>query len=199
MLPPFQGMVLNVYFIISRSFMTSRMEVARLDLCLCILKKFQMKIRRDSKRSEFKCPACCKFNIVCTYLGNHGCSALVRILFPGFDFSELYSRDWLDLYLSRALGVPLDLEKKRLTLIDESNYILTLDFALKMLNIHERAECGVPVIIEGETGVGKTFLIDMLSKLWNYSLYKHWAVYTDRMVDFIKSSKTSKHSSMSID
>lgn len=106
-------------------------------------------------------------------------------------FSELYSRDWLDLYLSRALGVPLDPEKKRLTLIDDSNYILTLDFALKMLNIHERAECGVPVIIEGETGVGKTFLIDMLSKLWNYSLYKHWSLYTDRMMDFIKSSAAS--------
>lgn len=96
------------------------------------------------------------------------------------------------MYLSRALNVPLDPEKKRLTLIDDSNYILTLDFALKMLNIHERAECGVPVIIEGETGVGKTFLVDMLSKLWNYSLYKHWSLYTDRMMDFIKSSAASK-------
>ena len=83
------------------------------------------------------------------------------------------------------------MEKKRITLIDESNYILTLDFALKMLNIHERAECGVPVIIEGETGVGKTFLIDMLSKLWNYSLYKHWSLYTERMMDFIKSAAAS--------
>ena len=106
-------------------------------------------------------------------------------------FSDLYSRDWLDLYLSRALGVPLDPEKKRLALIDDSNYILTLDFALKMLNIHERAECGVPVIIEGETGVGKTFLIEMLSKLWNYSLYKHWSLYTERMMDFIKSAAES--------
>ena len=60
-----------------------------------------------------------------------------------------------------------------------------------MLNIHERAECGVPVIIEGETGVGKTFLIDMLSKLWNYSLYKYWSLYTDRMMDFLKSSAAS--------
>lgn len=87
--------------------------------------------------------------------------------------------------------MPLDPNKKRLTLIDESKYILTLDFALKMLNIHERAECGVPVIIEGETGVGKTFLIEMLSKLWNYSLYKHWSLYTERMMDFIKSSTES--------
>ena len=39
-----------------------------------------------------------------------------------------------------------------------------------MLNIHERRQCGIPVIIEGETGVGKTALINMLSKLWNHTL-----------------------------
>ena len=41
---------------------------------------------------------------------------------------------------------------------------------LQMLSIHERRECGIPVIIEGETGVGKTALISMLSKLWNHAL-----------------------------
>ena len=43
-----------------------------------------------------------------------------------------------------------------------------------MLNIHERRECGIPVIIEGETGVGKTALLEMLSQLWNYSWLCHW-------------------------
>ena len=38
-----------------------------------------------------------------------------------------------------------------------------------MLNIHERKECGVPVVIEGETGVGKSFLLELLSCLWNES------------------------------
>ena len=42
-----------------------------------------------------------------------------------------------------------------------------------MLNIHERKQCGVPVVIQGETGVGKTALIELLSKLWNVS-YKAW-------------------------
>ena len=50
--------------------------------------------------------------------------------------SDLYSRDVLDLYLSRALNI--ELEDNRLTLIDESNYVLTLDYTIKMLNIHER-------------------------------------------------------------
>ena len=38
-----------------------------------------------------------------------------------------------------------------------------------MLNIHERKECGTPVVIEGETGVGKSFLLELLACLWNES------------------------------
>jgi ABC-type uncharacterized transport system fused permease/ATPase subunit len=64
----------------------------------------------------------------------------------------------------------VELKDGRLTAIDDSNYVLTLDYTLKMLNMHERYMCGVPVIIEGETGVGKTALVEMLSKLWNQSL-----------------------------
>lgn len=70
--------------------------------------------------------------------------------------------------------------------------MLTLDFAIKMLNIHERAECGVPVIIEGETGVGKTALIEMLSKLWNFSLSRNWTLFRDRVLDYIKRRLDSK-------
>lgn len=87
--------------------------------------------------------------------------------------SELYSRVVLDNYLSRALSVRLN-KYGRLGLIDDSGYVLTLDYAIKMLNIHERYKCGVPVIIEGETGVGKTFLLEMLSKLWNQSHLLKW-------------------------
>ena len=97
---------------------------------------------------------------------------------------DLYSRDKLDEYLSRALNVPLT--NGRLTPIDEQNYVLTLDFTLKMLNIHERYECGVPAIIEGETGVGKTALIEMLSKLWNHSWVAQWEKNKDRLLDVIK-------------
>ena len=64
---------------------------------------------------------------------------------------------------------------KTLQLIDDENYILTLDYTLKMLNIHERRECGIPVIIEGETGVGKTELLKILSKLWNYTWVVQWS------------------------
>jgi len=52
-----------------------------------------------------------------------------------------------------------------------------------MLTIHERRECGVPVIIEGETGVGKTALINMLSKLWNHALIDEWRTLKGRIVE----------------
>ena len=60
--------------------------------------------------------------------------------------------------------------KNLTSLIDEHKYVMTLDYAVKMLSVHERRMCGVPVIIKGETGVGKTFLLEMLSHLWNESI-----------------------------
>ncbi len=103
----------------------------------------------------------------------------------------MYTRGCLDSLLSRALDVPLN-KSGRLSIIDDCRYVLTLDFALKMLNVHERAQGGVPVIIEGETGVGKTALIEMLSRLWNYSLFSTWNVYKERIMEFIKGKIQSR-------
>lgn len=72
-------------------------------------------------------------------------------------------------------------------MIDEDKYVLTLDYTLKMLNIHERYKCEVPVIIEGETGVGKTALVEMLSKLWNQSLQLKWKLEQSRLVELVDS------------
>ena len=55
-----------------------------------------------------------------------------------------------------------------------------------MLEVHERFECGIPVIIEGETGVGKTALVDMLSILWNLSLLGDWRLLRDRVLTLLK-------------
>ena len=98
---------------------------------------------------------------------------------------DLYTRDVLDKYLSRALNIPLS-KDHRLSPIDERQYVLTLDYTLKMLSINERYECGIPVIIVGETGVGKTALIEMLSQLWNYSWLAEWDRDKDRILDKIR-------------
>ena len=49
-----------------------------------------------------------------------------------------------------------------------------------------RYQCGVPVIIEGETGVGKTALVEMLSKLWNHSQVVLWKKQQKRLLDFMR-------------
>ena len=79
-------------------------------------------------------------------------------------------------------GKIVDEPKIRIKAIDDMKYVLTLDYALKMINIHERRECGIPVIIEGETGVGKTALIEMLSKLWNHAWLSQWETQKSKML-----------------
>ena len=90
----------------------------------------------------------------------------------------------MDKCISRALNVPL--QDGRLIAIDEENYVLTLDFTIKMLQIHERYECGEPIILQGETGVGKTSLLQMLSKLWNVSLDMELKRLKERMLEFLQ-------------
>jgi ABC-type uncharacterized transport system fused permease/ATPase subunit len=53
--------------------------------------------------------------------------------------------------------------------LQELNYVLTPDFTMKMLNISECMDCKSPLVISGETGVGKSFLIEAVSRLWNLS------------------------------
>ena len=91
----------------------------------------------------------------------------------------------LDQYLARALGVPSE-DDGSISVIDECKYVLTLDYTIKMLNIHERYECGIPVIIKGETGVGKTALVEMLSELWSRSLLHVWRKERGNIFDALR-------------
>ncbi len=121
------------------------------------------------------------------YCSYNGYYAYIVYLSDFYNISpnrELYSSKVLHKYLSRSLNIPL--KNDHLIPIQESQYVLTLDYTLKMLNIHERYECGIPVIIEGETGVGKTALVEMLSKLWNHSWVAQWERYKDRLVESVK-------------
>ena len=102
-----------------------------------------------------------------------------------YHFSELQNREILDQMLARALGLPSE-TGKRLAVIDDCNYVLTLDYTIKMLNIHERYSCGVPVIIKGETGVGKTALVEMLSCLWSNALLFLWNKEKNSVIDEVR-------------
>jgi len=66
----------------------------------------------------------------------------------------------LETYLALGLGVDVedreqragfDMQLGRLAAIAEHKFVLTLDFAMKMLCMHERIACRVPCTMEGET------------------------------------------------
>ena len=82
-------------------------------------------------------------------------------------------------YLSAAFHIPL--KDGVIELIKEKDFVLTHDFFRKMLSIHERRKCRIPVIIEGETGVGKTFLVEFVSLLWNFSWNSHLKLLRKRL------------------
>ena len=68
-------------------------------------------------------------------------------------------------YLQWAFGMSLatiDL------LLNQKQFVLTKDFTYKLLLIHERKKARLPLIIEGETGVGKTFLLEMYTNFMNH-------------------------------
>ncbi|XP_019858199.1 PREDICTED: uncharacterized protein LOC100640592 [Amphimedon queenslandica] len=88
-------------------------------------------------------------------------------------------------YLSFALNVRKD-EKGEIALIKTKKCVLTSDFVHKLLNIHERKGCGMPVVIEGETGVGSTFLLELLSSLWNHSWNEQLTLQRSRFKIFFK-------------
>ncbi|KAI3368624.1 hypothetical protein L3Q82_025623, partial [Scortum barcoo] len=73
------------------------------------------------------------------------------------DFDQLPRADKIE-HLCSVLGVkwPTD---------PDETYELTTDNILKMMAIHMRFRCGIPVIIMGETGCGKTRLIKFMCEL----------------------------------
>ncbi|KAM9447090.1 E3 ubiquitin-protein ligase rnf213-alpha-like [Clarias gariepinus] len=73
------------------------------------------------------------------------------------DFEEMPREDQLDI-IGRVLGVQ--------TIEDpDDTYQLTLDNVMKILAIHLRFESDIPVIIMGETGCGKTRLVQFMCDL----------------------------------
>ncbi len=69
--------------------------------------------------------------------------------------------------LSWLLDIPYDAFEKQMK---EIKFILTENFAYKLFHIHERKLTKLTLIIEGETGVGKTFLLNFYSLLLNSNI-----------------------------
>ena len=70
------------------------------------------------------------------------------------------------------------------------DYVFTMDNYLKMVLLFLRLRAGIPTIIIGETGSGKTYLIKMLSLIYGqnenlYVLKFHTGITDDMIINFI--------------
>jgi uncharacterized protein YegL len=120
---------------------------------------------------DFSVPESPQFRLLCTSPRLIEASLHREYERCGFEIpteSALAKRETLDSLISQAMNIPL--LNGRLAAIDDHSFVLTLDFAIKLVNINERVATNAPCIIEGETGAGKTFLSKMFGILINSSL-----------------------------
>ena len=101
-------------------------------------------------------------------------------------YRELKEQKTLQACLCAALRIHNDSSQSGLSVLQNQGYVLTLDYLLKMLSVHERQQCGMPVIISGETGVGKTFLLETLSKLYNHSYQQSLSLWREYLMEYMK-------------
>ncbi|CAF0874792.1 unnamed protein product [Didymodactylos carnosus] len=76
-------------------------------------------------------------------------------------------------YFAKCLSWLLDIRYDDfIDVMNETKFILTENFTYKLFHVHERKLTKLPLIIEGHTGVGKTFLLKFYSMLLNAKLAK---------------------------
>eukprot|EP01047_Picozoa_sp_COSAG01_P033491 COSAG01_NODE_2467_length_7638_cov_4.917230_2_plen_1348_part_01 len=69
-------------------------------------------------------------------------------------------------YLARGLGFATGKGVEQVaSVLEQMQFVMVSDFCFKLIHIHERKLAQLPVVIEGETGVGKTYLLDCYSQL----------------------------------
>ena len=68
------------------------------------------------------------------------------------------------------------------------NIVFTLDNFMKLVLIYLRVRSNLPIILMGETGVGKTSLVDYLSKVIDaecMTLNIHAGITEDEIINFV--------------
>ncbi|CAF0904066.1 unnamed protein product [Adineta ricciae] len=86
-----------------------------------------------------------------------------------FNFNDpaTQSTDYYIKCLAWLIDIPVE---AFVDLMHEKKFILTENFAYKLFHIHERKLTKLALILEGETGVGKTFLLQFYSALLNANI-----------------------------
>ena len=99
------------------------------------------------------------------------------------DWKKLTNEQAIDL-LCHAMGRSRE-ARPRL----QTGYVITVDNLLKMLSIALRMRCGLPVIVMGETGCGKSSLMRATSTILGFRLHTlniHGGLADDDIVEFVE-------------
>ncbi|XP_076818192.1 E3 ubiquitin-protein ligase rnf213-alpha-like [Clavelina lepadiformis] len=87
-------------------------------------------------------------------------------LFRGLQLNKVNMQQNFDqLNRHEKLGILCQVFGIKEVIDPDPTYELTTDNCLKMLAIHMRFRCGIPVIVMGETGCGKTRMVEFMSLL----------------------------------
>ena len=105
----------------------------------------------------------------------------------GVNFDDNY-HEWNKSTMIEKIATIMGLESALDDIDPDETYVLTVDNLIKILAIQMRFRCGIPVVIMGETGCGKTRLIRymcdlaregkearnmLILKVLNHSAYLH--------------------------
>jgi hypothetical protein len=116
-------------------------------------------------------------------------------------------RDWSNVSYDEAVQLVHQIEggdllkKGAQNLVPQSaDYVVTIDNLLKLMSIQQRLKYGLPVILMGETGCGKTALVRFLAKCLNFRLMTldiHGGITDQNIIEFmskaISETSTGEH------
>ena len=108
------------------------------------------------------------------------------------DYKNMKHKDFL-IHIKKLFSInKMNVEELEKLCEKLDNYIFVFDNYIKMIRILLNIEAKIPVILMGETGVGKTKLLEMLATLYGkgicklYKLQIHAGITDQNIVDFIK-------------
>ena len=107
------------------------------------------------------------FSLHVLHDGWHKVPEDIKTIFTNGDpanFRHFQNQDYYAICLSWLIDIDY---KDFIKIMNETKFILTENFTYKIFHVHERKLTKLPLIIEGETGVGKTFLLKFYSLLLN--------------------------------
>eukprot|EP00931_Biecheleriopsis_adriatica_P017997 TRINITY_DN1271_c1_g1_i1.p1 TRINITY_DN1271_c1_g1~~TRINITY_DN1271_c1_g1_i1.p1 ORF type:complete len:4782 (+),score=1057.93 TRINITY_DN1271_c1_g1_i1:65-14410(+) len=111
-------------------------------------------------------------------------------------------RDWTKVTHSDAVHLVHQIEggellKKKDHEDGPKEYVVTVDNLIKLMSIQQRLKYGLPVIVMGETGCGKTALVNFLSKTLDFHLFTldiHGGITDQTIMDFLDGAITQSDS-----